>query len=114
MRAHWLLAAALVVACGKGAARSLDVLPPADAGSPDSGAPVDAGPVDAGGIPDAGPADAGGIADAGPADAGPADAGMTRLGTIVTVPDSTDWHFASAGLPSGSVMGASMDEGDNL
>ena len=33
---------------------------------------------------------------------------------IVTVPDADGWHFASDGLPSGTVMGASMDEGGNL
>ena len=75
---------------------------------------ADAGPV---GVADAGPvggADAGpvGGADAGP-DAGSPDAG-SRLGVIVTVPDADGWHFASDGLPSGSVMGASMDEGGNL
>ncbi len=38
---------------------------------------------------------------------------MTRLGVIVTVPDADGWRFAD-GLPSGAVMGASMDEGGNL
>ena len=132
------------VACGRGEARALEVGPHGDAGvdagslpaATDAGvdagfdavldAGLDAGPdagVDAG--PDAGPPDAG-LADAGVSDAGLPDAGTdggvdagapdagTRLGVIVTVPDADGWHFASDGLPSGTVMGASMDEGGNL
>ena len=33
---------------------------------------------------------------------------------IITVPNADGWSFRSAGLPSGTVMGASMDEGGNL
>ena len=116
-----VVAVAAAVACGNRTA----VVQQQDAGSPDvlrDAGPVDAGPVDAGPV-DAGPADAGpvdagpadaGPADAGPADAGPADAGMTKLGEITTVPSGDGWSFRSSGLPSGTVMGASMDEGGNL
>jgi hypothetical protein len=39
---------------------------------------------------------------------------MTQLGVITTVPSADGWRFTGDGLPSGSVMGASMDEGENL
>jgi hypothetical protein len=111
MRALWMAAAVLVAACGSGNSRSLEVLP----GSPDSGTQVDGGTVFDAGPADAGPADAGADAgvDAG-VDAGTPDAGMTQLGVITTVPSPDGWRFTGDGLPSGSVMGASMDEGGNL
>jgi hypothetical protein len=91
---------------------------------PDGG--VDAGSdAGQGGGPDAG-ADAGtdggigGGADGG-IDGGP-DAGMVggvgaapwHAGQVITVPNGDGWRFASDGLPSGSVMGASADESGNL
>jgi hypothetical protein len=109
--AIWIAVAA--AACGS----RPSVVQQQDAGSPvvlpsvDAG-PIDAGPVDAGPV-DAGPVDAG-PADAGPADAGQPDAGMTKLGEVTTVPNSNGWDFRGSGLPSGTVMGASMDEGGNL
>jgi hypothetical protein len=127
---RWLGVAVLILgiagACGRSDVRSFNVVPEPDAG-PDAGADAgsdagpDAGPdagLDAGhdAGPDAGPPDAG-PPDAGPPDAGPPDAGpppVMRWGTIVVVPDGDGWTFASDGLPSGAVMGASADEGGNI
>src|SRR5712671_1573087 len=103
-----LLAAAAVVAvavaCGSGGGSGY-VAPPADAG-------VDAG-YDAG--QDAGygqGVDAGTDAgtDAG-VDAGPV---IWVPGDVMTVPNGNGWSFASDGLPSGGVMGASADENGNI
>jgi len=108
-----LLAAAAVVtvavACGSGGG-SGEVLPPSDAGTDAS---VDAG-YDAG--QDAG-TDAGSDAGYGGIDAG-TDAGTSAFvwkpGDILTVQTGNGWSFASDGLPSGGVMGASADENGNI
>jgi hypothetical protein len=107
------IAIAIAIACGQGSGGSKEVIPP-DGGT-DSG--VDAGGdagVDAGS--DAGDAgvDAG---DDGGTDAGTdggADAGYWHPGAVITVPNGDGWRFASDGLPSGSVMGASADESGDI
>jgi hypothetical protein len=105
-------AIAVAVACGSATGSSQDIVPPVDAGT-DAGvdAGIDGG-VDAGA--DAGP-DAGtdGGTDGG-ADAGPDGGTVWRPGEKVTVPNGNGWRFASDGLPSGNVRGASADEDGNL
>jgi hypothetical protein len=94
---------AVAIACGGGGG-SGEVVPPL----PDAG--MDAS-VDAGG--DAG-ADAGdGGIDAG-TDGGTDGAVVWTPGNIVTVQNGNGWSFASDGLPSGAVMGASADEDGNM
>ena len=114
----WVIAA-LSVACGRTDApthEDVSVRSAPDAGPPDSGPPDAGSDPGSDGGPGAGP-DAG--ADAGPGaaiDGGTADAGTDAgvPGTVTVVPSSDGWRFASDGLPSGSVMGASADEGGNL
>jgi hypothetical protein len=103
-----LLAAAAVVAvavaCGSGGGSGY-VAPPADAGVDagyDAGQDAGYGQGVDGGV-DAG-TDAG--VDAGPAVWVPAD--------VMTVPNGNGWSFASSGLPSGAVVGASADENGNI
>ena len=102
---------------GPGPDAGIDGGPDAGPGGVDAGTDggVDAGTdggVDAGtdGGVDAG---TGGGVDAGTG--GGVDAGTgADAGTVTIVPRSDGWHFAGDGLPSGSVMGASADEGGNL
>src|SRR3954466_9187227 len=97
--------AGVAVACAGGGAwqqvfAQLDGGADASVDAPDAG---DAG-IDAG--PDAGP-------DGGP-DAGPDGGTAWHPGDVVPVTNGSGWRFASAGLPSGSVMGASADENGNF
>jgi hypothetical protein len=112
------VAIAIALACGQGSGGSKDVIPPdggtdsgVDAGS-DAGA--DAGPdagVDAGAD---GGTDAGADAGADGGTDGGVDAGPWHPGAVITAPNGDGWRFASDGLPSGSVMGASADESGNI
>jgi len=94
---------AVAIACGGGGG-SGEVVPPL----PDAG--MDAS-VDAGG--DAGHDAGDGGIDAG-TDGGTDGAVVWTPGNIVTVQNGNGWSFASDGLPSGAVMGASADEDGNM
>jgi len=94
---------AVAIACGGGGG-SGEVVPPL----PDAG--MDAS-VDAGG--DAGHDAGDGGIDAG-TDGGTDGAVVWTPGNIVTVQNGNGWSFASDGLPSGAVMGASADEDGNI
>src|SRR5437762_12957704 len=45
---------------------------------------------------------------------GGTDAGPWSAGEVKTISDSAGWRFATDGLPSDSVMGASADEDGNI
>src|SRR6266480_1719613 len=45
---------------------------------------------------------------------GGTDAGPWSAGEVKTISDSAGWRFATDGLPSGTVMGASADEDGNI
>jgi hypothetical protein len=107
-----VVAIAIALACGSSNGGSKEVEQPPVITVPDAG--VDGG-SDAGA--DAGPDggdDAGvdGGMDAG-TDGG-VDAGPWHAGEVITVSKGDGWRFASDGLPSGSVMGASADENGNV
>ena len=95
-----VVAIAVAVACGHGNGGSKEVIPPQDSHE-DAG--YDGG-VD-GGFDDAGMD--GGID-------GGTDAGPWSAGEVKTISDSAGWRFATDGLPSGNVMGASADEDGNI
>jgi hypothetical protein len=110
-------AIAVAVACGSGGG-SGEVLPQTDGGTDGSvDAGYDAG-QDAGTDAGYGGVDAGTDAGYGGVDAG-TDGGTDGSvawapGDIMTVQNGNGWTFASDGLPSGSVMGASADENGNI
>ena len=111
-RRWWVVAAAVAaiavaVACGRSSGRSKDVTPQQDS-QQDGG--TDAG-TDSG-APDAGDGGIDGGIDAG-IDGG-VDAGPWSVKDVQIVSDGAGWRFATDGLPSNAVMGASADEDGNI